>query len=51
MSYKIYKVEDSDRPFYIQDFKNSDYLIIAFSGYGQNFEWFRSKIGTFLFFL
>jgi hypothetical protein len=40
MTYKIYKAEDLDRPFYIQDFKNSDYLIIAFSGYAQNFEWF-----------
>jgi len=40
--YKIYKVEDFDRPFYIQDFKTCEHLIIAFSGYGQNFEWFGS---------
>jgi hypothetical protein len=37
---KIYKVEDYDRPFYIQDFKDFDHLIIAMSGYGQNYEWF-----------
>lgn len=41
-TYKIYEVEDSDRPFYIQDFNQSSHLIIAFSGYGQNFEWFGS---------
>jgi len=42
VTHKVYKVEDLERPFYIQDFKNSTHLIIAMSGYGQNFEWFRS---------
>jgi len=37
---KVYKVEDFQRPFYIQDFKDLDHLIIALSGYGQNYEWF-----------
>lgn len=40
MTYKIYEVQDSDRPFYIQDFNQSSHLIIAFSGYAQDFEWF-----------
>ena len=50
MAYKIYEVEDFDRPFYIQDFVSSDYLVIAFSGYGQNFEWFGNmrKYDTYL---
>jgi len=39
---RIYKVEDLERPFYIQDFQNSSHLIMALSGYGQNFEWFGS---------
>ncbi len=39
---KIYKVEDFDKPFYMQDFIGEEHLIIAMSGYGQDFEWFRT---------
>jgi len=37
---KIYEVDDFEKPFYIQDFKNEDHLIIALSSYGQKYEWF-----------
>lgn len=39
---KIYKVEDYKRPFYIQDFNYEKHLFIAFSSYGQNYEWFKT---------
>jgi len=42
MKYKLHEVKDFLKPFYIEDFKKSDHLIIPMSGYGQNFEWFRT---------
>jgi len=42
MKYKLHEVKDFSRPFYIEDFKKSNHLIIPMSGYAQNFEWFRT---------
>lgn len=37
---KVYRVTDETQPFYIEDFKDCDHLIIPMSGYNQKFEWF-----------